>query len=107
MASFGRRRARATASQLAPSGTNSTRSLGSRRVEGVAIVPDLRSPAAYPRRVPRRTRLCFETCGMTDPGLQRDANEDAFVLRPDLGLFVVADGISRSRAGALAAPLSV
>jgi protein phosphatase len=44
---------------------------------------------------------------MTDPGLQRDANEDAFVLRPDLGLFVVADGISQSRAGALAAALAV
>jgi PPM family protein phosphatase len=44
---------------------------------------------------------------MTDPGLRREANEDSFVVRPDLGLFVVADGVSRSTAGGLAAALAV
>jgi protein phosphatase len=57
--------------------------------------------------VRRRTRLCFEVCGLTDQGLQREANEDSFVVRPDLGLFVVADGVGRSPAGALASSLAV
>jgi PPM family protein phosphatase len=44
---------------------------------------------------------------MTDPGLARTTNQDSFVVRPDLGLFVVADGVARSAAGALAAALAV
>ena len=44
---------------------------------------------------------------MTDQGLQRELNEDSFVVRPDLGLLVVADGVSRSPAGALASALAV
>lgn len=44
---------------------------------------------------------------MTDQGLRREANEDSFVVRPDLGLFIVADGLARSPAGALASALAV
>jgi len=44
---------------------------------------------------------------MTDRGLQRPDNQDSFVVRPDLGLFVVADGVGRSPAGALASALAV
>ncbi len=31
--------------------------------------------------------------GMSDVGLKRDNNEDAFVLKPGLGLFASADGM--------------
>ena len=44
---------------------------------------------------------------MTDQGLVRTENEDSFVARPDLGLFVVADGVGSSGAGALASALAV
>jgi protein phosphatase len=70
------------------------------------VLVAVRPPAIF-RRVHRRTRLCFEVCGLTDQGLQREANEDSFVVRPDLGLFVVADGVGRSPAGGLASSLAV
>ena len=54
----------------------------------------------------RRT-LRFQCAGITDIGLVRAANQDSFVVRPDLGLFVVADGVCRGPAGALAAALAV
>jgi protein phosphatase len=57
--------------------------------------------------VPRRARLCFEAAGITDQGLVRKSNEDSFAVRPDLGLLVVADGVSRSGSGALASALAV
>jgi protein phosphatase len=57
--------------------------------------------------MPTRCRLQFEFAAMTDRGLLRPANEDAYVARPDLGLFAVADGVSRSPAGQLAAHLAV
>lgn len=44
---------------------------------------------------------------MTDPGLVRERNEDSFLVRPDLGLFAVADGVATSSAGGLAAALAV
>ena len=34
----------------------------------------------------------------TDPGLHRSQNEDKYCARPDLGLFVVADGMGDMRA---------
>lgn len=44
---------------------------------------------------------------MTNHGLQRPDNQDSFIVRPDLGLFAVADGVASSPAGALAAALAV
>lgn len=38
----------------------------------------------------------------THPGLRRDSNEDAYAARPDLGLFVVADGMGGHAAGEVA-----
>ncbi len=39
---------------------------------------------------------------LTDPGMRRDANEDSLCARPDLGLFVVADGLGGHPGGQLA-----
>ena len=38
----------------------------------------------------------------THPGLRRESNEDAYAARPDLGLFLVADGMGGHAAGEVA-----
>ena len=40
--------------------------------------------------------------GATDPGLRRSDNEDAFLIDPGLGLFVLADGMGGPEAGEVA-----
>lgn len=42
----------------------------------------------------------------THPGLRRDANEDAYAARPDLGLFLVADGMGGHAAGEIASKIT-
>ena len=43
----------------------------------------------------------------THPGLRRTGNEDAFRSRPDLGLYVVADGMGGHVAGEVASQIAV
>ncbi len=47
----------------------------------------------------------FRAHGLSHPGTARDRNEDAFVSRPDLGLWAVADGAGGHDAGDLASAM--
>lgn len=44
--------------------------------------------------------------GLTDVGLQRDHNEDTFVVLPDYDLFIVADGMGGHKAGDVASSMA-
>lgn len=48
-----------------------------------------------------------ESYGITDRGLRRTQNEDAFLVRDDLGLYLVADGMGGHAAGEVAAAIAV
>lgn len=48
-----------------------------------------------------------ESTGITDVGLKRDRNEDAFLVNDELGLYVVADGMGGHAGGAYASELAV
>jgi protein phosphatase len=43
----------------------------------------------------------------TDPGIRRESNEDAYAVRSDLGLYVVADGMGGHAAGEIASKLAI
>ncbi|MBV9654291.1 MAG: serine/threonine-protein phosphatase [Acetobacteraceae bacterium] len=47
----------------------------------------------------------FRAHGLTHPGTVRERNEDAFVSRPDIGLWAVADGAGGHEAGDLASAM--
>jgi len=49
----------------------------------------------------------FEAAGATHPGRRRAANEDAFAVLPEIGLFMVADGVAQKAAGDVAAAMAV
>ena len=53
--------------------------------------------------VQHRSPFTIEAAGVSDVGQARDNNEDAFALVPELGLFLVADGMGGLAAGEVAA----
>lgn len=61
-------------------------------------------PTASPPRQSGDVR--FEAVGVTDIGRQRKHNEDHVLLRPELDLFVVADGMGGHNAGDIASRLA-
>src|SRR5438045_9372934 len=49
----------------------------------------------------------LEAFGISDPGCVRNNNEDYYLLSPQTGLFVVADGMGGAQAGENASKLAV
>ena len=60
--------------------------------------------------IPPRTaiieKLMIESFGLTNPGCVRKNNEDYYILAPEVGLYVVADGMGGAQAGEHASKLA-
>jgi protein phosphatase len=48
-----------------------------------------------------------DSAGLSDVGLARTSNEDAYAVEPELGLFVVADGMGGAQAGERASAITI
>ncbi len=51
--------------------------------------------------------MIFRAAAVSDVGRKRRANEDSYAVAPDLGLYIVADGMGGHKAGQVASKLAV
>jgi protein phosphatase len=73
-----------------------------------AIGEELLSQSHPEAAAPRSSRpLRIEAAGATDTGRLRARNEDAFAVLPELGLFIVTDGMGGCAAGEIAAQMAI
>ena len=83
----------------------------SRACRSRRAVGQLGRPPGPPQRMPPAagalTSMQLSWAVRTDSGLRRSSNEDSYCTRPDLGLFVVADGMGGHAAGEVASRLAV
>jgi len=49
----------------------------------------------------------LKAAGISDVGLKRKLNEDSYIISPDMGLYVIADGMGGHRAGEVASKIVV
>src|SRR5580700_9708505 len=49
----------------------------------------------------------LESCALTDPGKVRSSNQDSFRIVPELGLYLLADGMGGARGGERASLMAV
>lgn len=74
-------------------------------LEDITISPLVNPTSAY--HCPQAFRPIPESFGFTDPGNSRKENEDALLLKPSAGLWLVADGMGGHSFGSYASQLVV